>query len=59
MAKKTTWMVKVLTAEEPGRLVWKNFKEFTSPAEADDWLCGYVRRKGYSITDFNIIRRNG
>ena len=57
MKKNTIWMVKALTAEKPGRLVWKDFKAFTSAAEADNWLCGFVKAIGYSITDFNIVRR--
>ena len=53
---KTKWIVKALTAEKPGKLVWKTIKEFDSPAKADDWLCSYVKKNGYSITDFNIVR---
>jgi hypothetical protein len=51
-----TWMVKTLTAENPGHLVWKTIKTFTNPADADNWLCDFVRANGYSITDFNIVR---
>ena len=54
MAK--TWKVKALTAEKTGKLVWKTIKEFDSSAKADNWLCDYVRKNGYSITDFNIVR---
>jgi hypothetical protein len=54
--KKTKWIVKALTAEEPGRLVWMAIREFDSAAKADDWLCSFVRANGYSITDFNIVR---
>ncbi|MDE5582244.1 MAG: hypothetical protein K2K14_11025 [Ruminococcus sp.] len=54
MAK--TWKVKALTAEKPGKLVWKTIKEFDSPAKADNWLCSYVKKNGYSITDFNIVK---
>ena len=54
MAK--TWKVKALTAEKPGKLVWTTIREFDSPAKADNWLCNYVRKNGYSITDFNIVR---
>jgi hypothetical protein len=55
--KKTKWIVKALTAERPGKLVWMEIKEFDNPADADNWLCDYVRKNGYSITDFNIVRR--
>ena len=54
MAKR--WKVKALTAEKPGKLVWKTIKEFDSPAKADNWLCSYVKKNGYSITDFNIVK---
>ena len=57
MAKKTTWVVKGLKAEKPGKLVWADLKEFGSAAEADNWLCGYVRSNGLSITDFTISRK--
>ena len=57
MKKNTIWMVKALMAEELGRLVWKDFKASTNAAEADEWLCGFVKENGYSITDFNIVRR--
>ncbi len=59
MAKKTTWVARGLTAERPGRLTWTDLKEFDSAAEADDWLCGYVRSHGLNITDFTIARREG
>lgn len=59
MAKKTTWVARGLKAEEPGRLVWTDLKEFDSAAEADNWLCGYVRSNGLSITDFTVSRREG
>ena len=42
---KTKWIVKALTAE-----AFDNF------AKADKWLCNFVRKNGYSITDFNIVR---
>jgi uncharacterized protein YfdQ (DUF2303 family) len=54
--KAATWVVKALAVETPGHLVWKAIKTFTNPAEADNWLCDYVRANGYSITDFNIVR---
>ena len=57
MAKKTTWVARGLKAEKPGRLVWADLKEFSSAADADNWLCGYVRSNGLSITDFTISRR--
>ena len=54
MAK--TWKVKALTAEKPGKLVWRTIKEFDSPAKADNWLCSYIKKNGYRIDDFNIVR---
>lgn len=56
MKQNTVWMVKALMAEKPGRLVWKDFKAFTNVAEADNWLCSFVMKNGYSITDFNIVK---
>lgn len=53
---KTKWIVKALTAEKPGKLVWKEMKAFDNFAKADKWLCNFVRKNGYSITDFNIVR---
>ena len=55
--KKTTWMVKVYTEGKDGRVGWQDFKEFHSAAEADNWLCDYVRKNGFCITDFSIVRR--
>jgi hypothetical protein len=55
--KKNTWAVKALTAEEPGRLVWQEIKTFDNAVAADEWLCNYVRANGYSITDFNLVRK--
>ena len=57
MAKKTTWVARGLKAEKPGRLVWADLKEFNSAAEADNWLCEYVRSNGLSIEDFRVSRR--
>ena len=56
MKQNTVWMVKALMAEKPGRLVWKDFKAFTNAAEADNWLCSFAMKNGYSITDFNIVK---
>jgi hypothetical protein len=55
--KKTRWIVKARMAERPGKLVWTEIKAFDNPADADNWLCNYVRTNGYSITDFNIVIR--
>lgn len=55
--KKTTWMVKAYTEGRAGRIGWQDFKAFNSAAEADNWLCNFVRENGYCITDFNIVRR--
>ena len=51
---KTTWIVKAYTGYKTG---WQEIKRFDNPAEADEWLCSFVRENGYSITDFNIVRR--
>ena len=53
---KTTWIVKAYTGYEKG---WQEIKRFDNPGDADEWLCSYVRENGYSITDFNIVRRYG
>lgn len=55
--KKTIWMVKAYMEGGDGRIGWQDFKAFESAAEADNWLCDFVRKNGYSITDFNIVRR--
>jgi hypothetical protein len=57
MAERTKWVARGLRAERPGRLVWADIKEFDNPADADNWLCRYVRENGLSITDFTIVRR--
>ena len=59
MAERTNWVARGLRAERPGRLVWADIKEFDNSADADNWLCGYVRENGLSITDFTIVRREG
>lgn len=40
----------------PGKIEWVVIKEFDSPAKADKWLCEHVRKNGYSITDYNVVR---
>ena len=57
MKKNTIWIVRALTAIEPGKLVWMDFKTFKNAGTADDWVCNYCRKNGYSITDFNLVRR--
>ena len=52
--KKTTWIVKAYTGYKTG---WQEIKRFDNPADADNWLCRYVRENGYSIKDFNIVRK--
>ena len=59
MAKKTNWVVRALTAIEPGKLAWEDLKVFNNPGDADNWLSNYCRENGCSITDFNIVRREG
>jgi len=43
--------VKAFTGYKTG---WKTIKTFRTAAEADNWLCEYVRRNGYNIEDFTI-----
>ena len=38
---------------------WITLKTFDNPGKADNWLMDYVRRGGYSITDFTIRRVEG
>ena len=51
---KAAWIVKAYTGYKTG---WQEIKRFDSSAKADEWLCSFVRENGYSITDFNIVRR--
>lgn len=55
MAKKknTIWLVRV----NRGLDGWQDLRTFTNAAEADDWLCEFVRRGGYWMDDFNLVRR--
>lgn len=48
------WKVKALRAEKPGKLVWKTIKEFSNPADADNWLAGYIKKNGGLTTDYRI-----
>ena len=57
MKKNTIWVVSALTAIEPGKLVWMDFKTFKIARTADDWICDYCRKNSYSIMDFNLVRR--
>lgn len=57
MKKNTIWVVRALTASEPGKLVWMDFKTFKNAKNADDWVCDHCRKNGCSITDFNLVRR--
>lgn len=52
--KKTTWIVKAYTGYKTG---WQEINRFEDPAEADEWLCSYVKVHKYSITDFNIVSK--
>lgn len=55
MAKKknTIWVVRV----NRGLDGWQDMKTFTSAAEADNWLCHFVRSHGCWMDDFNLVRR--
>ena len=57
MKKNTIWVVRTLTAIEPGKLIWMDFKTFKNAKTADDWVCDYRRKNGCSVTDFNLVRR--
>ena len=51
---KNTWTIKANTGYKTG---WQEIKSFNNPADADNWLCSYVKENGYSITDFTIVRK--
>lgn len=57
MKKNTVWVVRALTAIKPGKLAWTDFKTFKNAEDADNWLCDFYRENGYSIADFNIVKR--
>ena len=48
------YIVKAFTGQQTG---WKEIKRFSNAADADLWLMEYVRKTGYSITDFRIVIR--
>ena len=50
--KKTAWIVKAYTGYKTG---WQEIKRFNNPADADLWLCSYIRENGYSPADFTIV----
>ena len=51
--KEATWIVKAYTGYKTR---WQKIRRFDNPADADNWLCSFVKEHGYSITDFNIVR---
>ena len=51
---KTAWIVKAYTGYKTG---WQEIKRFNNPADADLWLCSYIRENGYSPADFTIVRK--
>ena len=51
---KKTYYAKALTAEEPGKLVWKTIKTFDDFHKADEWLMNYVSKNHYDMRDFLI-----
>ncbi len=51
--KSTIWVVRV----NRGLDGWQEMKTFTSAAAADNWLCNFVRKNGYWMNDFNLVRR--
>ena len=50
--KNTVWIVKANTSSG-----WKEIARFDCFDHADEWLCSLVRRKGYWMSDFNIVKR--
>ena len=53
---KSVWIVKAYTGCKTG---WQEIKTFSTPGEADTWLCKYIKENGYIPTDFNIINKQG
>jgi hypothetical protein len=51
---KNTWTVKAYTGYKTG---WREIRNFDNPADADTWLCGYIKENGYSSADFTIVRK--
>ncbi|MCR0459309.1 hypothetical protein MKD03_12205 [[Clostridium] innocuum] len=52
--KRTIWVVRV----NRGLDGWQDMKTFINAAEADNWLCDFVRKNGYWMNDFNLVRRD-
>ena len=55
MAKKKNiiWVARV----NRGLDGWQDLKTFTNAGEADNWLCEFVKKGGYWMNDFNLVRR--
>ena len=51
---KNTWAIKANTEYKTG---WQEIKSFNNPADADNWLCSYIKENGYSNADFTIVRK--
>lgn len=45
------YIVKAFTGYKTG---WKEIKRFGSAAEADKWLCEYIKKNGYAVSDFTV-----
>ena len=43
---KTAWIVKAYTGYKTG---WQELKRFENPADADNWLCNYVKRTATAL----------
>ncbi len=57
MKKEQKIYAKVLTALEPGKLVWRTIQTFTDFRTADDWLMNNVRTNHYDMRDFLISQK--
>lgn len=59
MKKNTIWVVRALTAIEPGKLVWMDFKTFKNAGTADDWICDYCRKEWLQHYRFQPGKKGG
>lgn len=48
---------KSIDSNRAGQAGLDGFQTFKSARIADGWICDYCRKNGYSITDFNLVRR--
>lgn len=57
MEDNRIWEAKGFGILENGKTGWYTFKTFEDFAEADDWLCFFVKKHGYYYGDFKISKR--